>query len=89
MELVATRRPFLNFPLERHFEQCIHVQHRLHNYCADCSVRFHELSTNELAERALLAMHAPVDYKPVETDGAFRAAREIIAVMENRSWAAA
>ncbi|MDP3820903.1 MAG: alpha/beta fold hydrolase [Burkholderiales bacterium] len=88
MELVATRRPFLNFPLERHFEQCIHVQNRLHNYCADCSVRFRELGSGELAERALQAMHAPVNYKPVETDGAARAAREIIAVMENRSWAA-
>ena len=89
MELVATRRPFLSFPLERHFEQCIHVQNRLHNYCADCSVRLRELSPDELAERALRAMYAPVNYKPVETDGALRAAREIIAVMENRSWAAA
>ena len=26
MELVATRRRFLSFPLERHFEQCIHVR---------------------------------------------------------------
>ena len=89
MELVATRRRFLNFPLERHFEQCIHVQNRLHNYCADCAVRFRELSSGELAERALQAMHAPVNYKPVETDGAARAAREIISVMENRAWAAA
>lgn len=89
MELVATRRPFLSFPLERHFEQCIHVKNRLHNYCADCSVRFKELSAMELAERALQAMHAPVNYRPVETDGAQRAAREIMAVMENRAWAAA
>jgi pimeloyl-ACP methyl ester carboxylesterase/predicted glycosyltransferase len=89
MELVATRRPFLNFPLERHFEQCIHVQNRLHNYCADCSVRFRELSSAELAERALETMHAPVNYRPVETDGAARAASEIISVMENRAWAAA
>jgi pimeloyl-ACP methyl ester carboxylesterase/predicted glycosyltransferase len=89
MELVATRRRFLSFPLERHFEQCIHVQNRLHNYCADCAVRFRELSSGELAERALQAMHAPVSYKPVETDGAARAAREIISVMENRAWAAA
>ena len=87
MELVATRRPFLSFPLERHFEQCIHVQNRLHNYCADCAVRVHELSPDELADRALRAMHAPVNYQPVETDGAARAAREILAVMENRSWA--
>jgi pimeloyl-ACP methyl ester carboxylesterase/predicted glycosyltransferase len=89
MELVATQRRFLSFPLERHFEQCIHVKNRLHNYCADCSVRFRELSTRELAERALAALHAPVNYKPVETHGAARAAREIVAVMENRSWAAA
>jgi pimeloyl-ACP methyl ester carboxylesterase/predicted glycosyltransferase len=89
MELVATRRPFLAFPLERHFEQCIHVRNRLHNYCADCSVRLRELSTDALAERALQAMHAPVTYRPVETDGAARAARQIVAVMENRSWAAA
>src|SRR5438270_10916293 len=79
MELVATRRPFLSFPLERHFEQCIHVQNRLHNYCADCAVRFREVSTAELADRVLKTMHAPVAYKPVETDGAERAAREILA----------
>lgn len=88
MELVATRRPFLSFPLERHFEQCIHVRNRLHNYCADCSVRFKELTTGELAERALREMHEPVNFKPVETDGAARAAKEILSVMENRAWAA-
>jgi len=88
MELVATRRRFLSFPLERHFEQCIHVRGRLRNYCADCSVRFNELRPQELAERALHALHAPVDYRPVESDGAARAAREIVSVMENRSWAA-
>jgi predicted glycosyltransferase len=89
MELVATRRPFLSFPLERHFEQCIHVKNRLHNYCADCSVRFRELTARELADKALQTMHTKVAYKPVETDGALRAARQILAVMENRVWASA
>lgn len=89
MELVATRRPFLSFPLERHFEQCIHVRNRLHNYCADCSVRFRDVSPAELAERALATMHAPVAYRPVETDGAARAAARILEVMENRAWASA
>jgi pimeloyl-ACP methyl ester carboxylesterase/predicted glycosyltransferase len=89
MELVATRRPFLRFPLERHFEQCIHVTQRMHNYCAECTVRFRELGTRELAERALQAMHAPVNYKRVETDGAARAAQQILEVMRNRHWAAA
>ncbi len=87
MELVATRRPFLSFPLERHFEQCIHVRNRLRNYCADCSVRFNELSSGELAERALREMHQPVNFTPVETNGAARAATEILSVLENRAWA--
>lgn len=89
MELVATRRPFLRFPLERHFEQCIHVTNRMRNYCAECTVRFQDLAARELAERAVQTMHTPVNYKPVETDGAERAARQILAVMENRHWAAA
>ena len=67
----------------------MYVKKRLHNYCADCAGRFKELSPGELAERALKAMHTPVNYKPVETDGAARAARHILAVMENRSWATA
>jgi predicted glycosyltransferase len=89
MELIATRRRFLSFPLERHFEQCIHVRNRLHNYCADCSVKFAELGPHELADRALAAMHAPIAYLPVETDGASRAAQYIVNVLENRQWAAA
>lgn len=89
MELVATRRPFLRFPLERHFEQCIHVTNRMRNYCAECTVRFSDLTARELADKALQTLHAPVTYKPVETDGAARAARHILAVMENREWAAA
>ena len=71
-----------------HFEQCIHVRNRLHNYCADCSVKFAELGPNELADRALAAMHAPIAYRPVETDGALRAAQHIVKVLENRQWAA-
>ena len=87
MELVATRRRFLSFPLARHFEQCIHVRGRLRNYCADCSLHFNELGPGELAGHALHALHAPLAYTPVESDGAARAAREIVSVMENRNWA--
>ena len=43
---------------------------------------------NELADRALAAMHAPIAYRPVETDGALRAAQHIVKVLENRQWAA-
>ncbi|HEX7053593.1 MAG TPA: alpha/beta fold hydrolase [Burkholderiales bacterium] len=86
MELVATRRPFLSFPLERHFEQNVHVRRRLANYGADRSLRYAGLTPEALAERALEAMHAPVRYRPVETDGAARAAQRIAQVLENRWW---
>jgi predicted glycosyltransferase len=86
MELVATRRPFLSFPLRRHFEQAVHVRRRLANYGADRSVPYDGLTPESLAERALAAMHAPVEYRLVETDGAARAARRIAEVLENRWW---
>ena len=34
MELTANGRPFLYFPLKRHFEQNFHVRHRLERYAA-------------------------------------------------------
>ena len=40
MELTANRRPFIYFPLEHHFEQNLHVRHRLERYGAG---RLHEL----------------------------------------------
>jgi predicted glycosyltransferase len=86
MELVATRRPFLSFPLQRHFEQNVHVRRRLANYGADRAVAYAGLTPDALATQALEAMHAPVRYKPVETDGAARAARRIAQVLDNRWW---
>jgi pimeloyl-ACP methyl ester carboxylesterase/predicted glycosyltransferase len=87
MELVATRRPFLSFPLRNHFEQCVHVRRRLFNYEADNSVDYAETDAQTLARRALAQMHAPVRYRPVETDGAVRAAQRIAEVLDNRHWA--
>jgi pimeloyl-ACP methyl ester carboxylesterase/predicted glycosyltransferase len=86
MELVATRRPFLSFPLRGHFEQQVHVRKRLANYGADRSIEYAGLTPERLAQEALAAMHAPVRYEPVETDGAARAARRIAEVLENRWW---
>ena len=88
MELVATRRPFLSFPLQRHFEQCVHVRQRLANYAADRSMDYTAtLDPDALAQRALAALHEPVRYRPVETDGAARAALRIAQVLDNRWWA--
>jgi pimeloyl-ACP methyl ester carboxylesterase/predicted glycosyltransferase len=86
MELVATRRPFLSFPLQRHFEQCVHVRQRLANYGADRSLAYASLTPKALAKQALAAMHEPVRYQAVETDGAARAALRIAQVLDNRWW---
>ena len=53
MELTASRRPFLYFPLRHHFEQNFHVRHRLERYGAG---RLHGLrrpSTPEVIAAAI------------------------------------
>jgi pimeloyl-ACP methyl ester carboxylesterase/predicted glycosyltransferase len=74
MELTANRRPFLYFPLRHHFEQNFHVRHRLERYGAGRCMDF-ETATPETIARAIAdEIGRDVDYRPVETDGAARAA---------------
>jgi predicted glycosyltransferase len=76
MELTAARRPFVYLPLRRHFEQQIHVPHRLANYHAGRRMEYADAAEPErLAEVIATELARPVDYRPVETDGAARAAR--------------
>ena len=84
MELVATRRPFLCFPLQQHFEQRIHVQQRLRNYGADCAIEYNTVTPEDLAHTALTRMHQPVRYRQVETNGATQAATIIAHVLSAR-----
>ena len=42
MELAAARRPFVYVPLENHFEQNLHVRHRLERYGAGTCMRYAE-----------------------------------------------
>ena len=74
MELVAARRPFLYFPLARHFEQQVHVPHRLAQYRAGRRMDYAEADPEVIADAIAVELDAPVDYVPVETDGARRAA---------------
>jgi len=74
MELTANRRPFLYFPLRHHFEQNFHVRHRLESYGAGRAMDF-ELATPDTIAKAIAdEIGRKVNYRPVEPDGAARAA---------------
>jgi pimeloyl-ACP methyl ester carboxylesterase/predicted glycosyltransferase len=77
MELTANRRPFLYFPLRHHFEQNFHVRHRLERYGAGRRMDFETDGTEEIAVAIAQEIGREVDYQPVETDGAARAAKLI------------
>ena len=74
MELTAGRQPFLYFPLRHHFEQNFHVRHRLERYGAGRCMDFESDGPAEIAAAIAEEIGREVDYRPVETDGAARAA---------------
>jgi pimeloyl-ACP methyl ester carboxylesterase/predicted glycosyltransferase len=74
MELVATRRPFLYFPLANHFEQQRHVRHRLERHRAGRAMEYSTTDPDQIATAIIEEISRPVDYLPVPADGAARAA---------------
>jgi predicted glycosyltransferase len=78
MELTAARRPFLYFPLAHHFEQNFHVAHRLDRYRAGRRMNYATTEPDDLAQAIAHEIGRETDYRPVETDGAARAARLIV-----------
>lgn len=77
MELTAARRPFLYFPLRHHFEQSFHVAHRLDRYRAGRRMDFEESTPDVIARAIAQEIGRDVDYAPVESDGARKAAERI------------
>ncbi len=77
MELTAAQRPFLYFPLVNHFEQNFHVRHRLEQYGAGRHMDYRETDPDQLTEAIVAELSHEVSYRPVENDGAHRAARMI------------
>jgi predicted glycosyltransferase len=75
MELTAAGTPFLYFPLRNHFEQNYHVAHRLDRYRAGRRLEFATATPDIIAETMLAELGAPRRPRPVEADGAERAAR--------------
>jgi pimeloyl-ACP methyl ester carboxylesterase len=81
MELTANQRPFLYFPLRHHFEQNFHVRHRLERYGSGRCMDFETATPEVIAAAIAEEIGREVAYRPVETDGAARAAALIAEVL--------
>ena len=82
MELAALRKPFVYVPLQHHFEQTFHVRARLDRYGAGRHLPYAEaLDPDGLAEAVAKEVAREVAYRPVETDGAARAAAMLAALV--------
>lgn len=75
MELVASGRPFLYFPLGHHFEQQVHVRHRLERHRAGRAMDYRDADPDAIAAAIVEELARPIDYLPVPTDGAARVAQ--------------
>ena len=74
MELTASRRPFLYFPLRHHFEQNFHVRHRLERYGPAGAWTSRPRGRRTSRPRSRAEIGRAVHYRPVPADGAARAA---------------
>jgi pimeloyl-ACP methyl ester carboxylesterase/predicted glycosyltransferase len=74
MELTAAHVPFIYFPLHNHFEQTVHVRHRLGCYCAGHHMDYMSATADDIAEAILRQLGRPIAYRRVEGDGDVRAA---------------
>jgi pimeloyl-ACP methyl ester carboxylesterase/UDP:flavonoid glycosyltransferase YjiC (YdhE family) len=81
MELTAASRPFLSFPLKEHFEQNHHVAYRLDRHRAGRRMNFDADGPADIATALEEELTRDLDYRPVRTDGAARAAELIVTVM--------
>jgi predicted glycosyltransferase len=77
MELTANKRPFIYFPLRHHFEQNLHVRHRLERYGAGRRMDFDDSTPDQIAAAIGEEIGREVTYRDVEMDGASRAAERL------------
>lgn len=70
MELVATRTPFVYVPLQRHFEQNVHVPQRLARYGAGRRLDYRDADPDTIASVLDEVLKTPPTGAPVERDGA-------------------
>jgi predicted glycosyltransferase len=77
MELTATGRPFLYFPLQHHFEQNFHVSHRLDRYGAGRRMDYATSDPDVVAAAIVEELGRTPTTRAVETDGAARVAAHL------------
>ena len=81
MELTAAGTPFLYFPLQNHFEQNYHVAHRLDRYNAGRRMDYATSTPETIAEAMVAALKQPMNFRPVESGGAMRAASMLAEIL--------
>jgi pimeloyl-ACP methyl ester carboxylesterase/predicted glycosyltransferase len=81
MELTAAGRPFLYFPLGHHFEQQVHVRHRLQRHRAGRAMDYRDATPERIGDELVAALGTPTDYLPVPYDGAARAAQLVVELL--------
>ena len=74
MELAAAGQRFIYFPLIDHCEQRVHVRHRLERYRAGRFMDYGETTPPKLTDAIVDELAQPLRVRPVERDGASRAA---------------
>jgi predicted glycosyltransferase len=77
MELTASKRRFLYFPLRHHFEQNYHVRHRLERYGAGRYMDYDGSPPEAIAAALAAENERVIAYRDVETTGAAKAAEHI------------
>jgi predicted glycosyltransferase len=87
LELTALRRPFIYFPLERHFEQNVVVAKRLARHRAGERLLYSQTTPETLADKVVNLLGGEASWPPIPTDGAQRAAELIseLAAREHRA----
>jgi len=81
MELTAAGRPFLYFPLGHHFEQQVHVRHRLERHGAGRAMDYATAEPATIADALVDELSRPTAYAPVPRGGAQRAAQLLTEVI--------
>jgi hypothetical protein len=77
MELVASNRPFLYFPLGHHFEQTFHVPHRLARYGAGRRMEYLTSTPESIAVAIAEEIGKPVSYRTIDHGAVGRVAARI------------